>query len=232
VKKKDLLPAKFKMQTDDVLRQTLANLAQGITGIVSSSRRELTLSVGQLFQKLVAGQFLSALLDEWAKYQEQGRIKDDYQFTEQHIACLQEMLAFLDVDTPDEMRFKVMKQIFLVAATESSTDRSSHLPLQYIRIGRTLSSGEILVLTATYQLVKDKPPVGNDKSAALWLQQIADRSGLKFHELVEIHEEDLIKKHLLSPRQLGDNSGVRYGPHNRLTALGVELCRFIETYNE
>jgi len=232
MRKKELEPAKFEMQTSDVLRQTLTNLAEGITGVLSSPKQDLALSIGHIFQRLRGGQFLSTFLKEWNEYRAKGRIKEDYQFSEQHKACLQEMLDFLDKDIPDETRFKFMKQIFLVSATETISDRHSHLPLQFTTIARTLTSGEVLVLNATYEIAKDKAPWGKDRSANLWLQKIADRSGLKFRELVAIHEEELTKKNLMWQRQHADKSGVIIGPHNRLTELGFELCRFVEKYDE
>ena len=57
MEKKDLEPAKFEMQTSDMLHQTLTNLAEGITGLVSSSRQDLTLSIGHLFQRLRGKKF-------------------------------------------------------------------------------------------------------------------------------------------------------------------------------
>lgn len=237
MKKKDrgskkLEPTGFEMQTHDVLGISLTNVAEGITGLASSSRQDLTLSIGHLFQKLRGGQFLSTLLDEWNRYREKGRIKDDYQFSEQHKACLQEMLGFLDKDIPDETRFKFMKQIFLVAATETTSDRNSYLPLQFMRIGRTLTSGEILILNATYHFARDTSLWTQDNSASIWLQKIADQSGLKHPELVEVHEDELMKKNLLSKRSSGDRSGVKLGSHYRLTGLGFSFCNFVEHYNE
>jgi len=104
MRKKELEPAKFEMQTSDVLRQTLTNLAEGITGVLSSPKQDLALSIGHIFQRLRGGQFLSTFLKEWNEYRAKGRIKEDYQFSEQHKACLQEMLDFLDKDIPDETR--------------------------------------------------------------------------------------------------------------------------------
>jgi len=232
VEKKELGPAKFEMQTSDVLRQTLSHLASGITGIASSSRQELILSVGQIVQKMIAGQCLSALLAEWDKYKKQGRIKDDYQFTEQHKACLQEMLDFLDKDIPDEIRFRMMKQVFLVGATEVVSDRDSHLPLQFIKIARSLSSGEVLVLQATYHFAKDQGLWGEagQGHAPAWLQTIAEQSGLKYPELVESHEDNLVEKHLLTKRVHADRSGVSVQPYFRLTSLGYNFCEYVDNY--
>ena len=55
---------------------------------------------------------------------------------------------------------------------------------------------------------------------------------MTFSELVEIHEQGLMDKKLLSPRQHGDRSGVFVKPHYRLTDLGYAFCHFIDAYEK
>ena len=227
--------AELQMSTSDVLRRTLTQLAQGLTGIVGAEKHEVFLSVGRLFQAMVAGQFLDEFLKEWERYREKGRIEDDYELTEQHKACLQELLNFLDRDMPDETRFTVLKRIFLVSATETASDRDSHLPLQYMQIARKLTSGEILVLNAEYIVATRKRELWEGKSphtAQAWLEIIAKVSRLEHPELVETHEEELVKKKILLRRATNDPRIVDIRKHFRSTQLGYELCRYIENYPE
>jgi hypothetical protein len=120
--------------------------------------------------------------------------------------------------------------VFLVAATETVSDRNSLLPYQFLRLCRGLSSGEIIVLNATYKIVKSgKVP---DVSAAnQWLDIIARESGLVHASLVEIYEDELIKKQLINRRLYGDRSGVDAKPNFRLTNLGLALCEYIDSYD-
>ena len=222
--------SKWTKDTGDTIRDTLTCLAEGITGIAASDRKELAFSVGHIFQSLRKGQFLSKFLTEWQVYREKGRIPEDYQETEQHHACLQELLEFLDHDSPDEVRFEVMKKVFLVAATETVSDRNSLLPYQFLHLCRGMASGEVIVLNATYRIAKSGqfPDVSG---ANQWLDIIAKESGLGHSSLVEIYEEDLIKKHFLSRRLHADRSGVAAKPHFRLTSLGLMLCEYIASYD-
>ncbi len=225
--------AESQAKTSDILSRTITQIAEGVTGIAASKREELILSVGHIFQRMRAGHFLDDLKREWDKYKEKGRIKDDYEFTEQHKSCLQELLSFLDKDMPDEARFTVLKKIFLLAATETASDRNSHLPLQYMQIARTLTSGEILVLNAEYSVTKNRKLwAGKSQTAHDWFNIITEVSELQYPELVEIHEEELMKKKLFLPRTFADRSGVYLQEHLRLTKLGYELCRYIENYAE
>ena len=221
---------KWHEDTGEVIQRTLTSLAEGIPGMASSGRKDLVLSVGYIFQSLIKGQFLSRLGEEWDSYRDKGRIKDDYIDTEQHRSCLQELFDFLDNDSPDEIRFEVMKKVFITAAIETASDRNSLLPYQFLRLCRGMSSGEVIVLNATYEIAKSES-IPDVTAAEHWLRNIAEKSGLEHASLVEIYEEDLIKKHLLSRRLHSDRSGVAVKPHYRLTSLGLELCDYIASYD-
>ena len=193
---------------------------------------DFQLTVGHLLQSLIKGKFLSQLIREWNEYRNKGKIKEDYQTTDQHIECLQELLDFIDSDLPDEKRFSLLKKIFLVTATETISGRDDVLPQQYMQICRKLTSGEVLVLLGIFQFSKSGKIDPNDTGAVSWLSNIAKAANLEYIELVELHERNLIDKNLLTPRMLGDKSGVRLGQHYRLTDLGYEICKFVEKYDE
>ena len=152
---------------------------------------------------IIQNNTLSTVLNEWNEYCQKGKIDDSYQESEQHFNCLQEMLDFLDNDIPNEIRFSVLKKIFLVAALESVTDRNSLIPYEYMKICRKLSSGEILVLNTTYHIAQKKNWTKHSRmNTSVWLTSIAKESGLDTNELVEIHENELMKKRLLNQRTI------------------------------
>ena len=218
-------------KTSLMLRETAKGLIQGLFGVAASDRKDLILSIGYIFQRARSGTFLNALLKEWERYREKERIKDDYVNTDQHQECLQEMLDFLDRDSPDSLRFRMLKAIFLGAATEIQSTRDSVLPQQYMSICRNLSSGEALVLQATYAIV-ERGVNSSSIHATDWLRDISKESGLESSELVEIHERKLIEKNLIAGRKYGDRSGVELGSFYRLTPLGLAICKFITTFEK
>lgn len=230
-KSKDIEP--FEKNTENVITTTLTGLIEGLTGIAASSKKEWILSISHMFQKMRGGQFLSQLLKEWNNYRQKGKVKNDYQFTEQHKACLQELLEFLDKDSPDEVKFKILKQIFLVAASEELSDRESFLPLQFMIIARSLTDGEVILLTTIWRISQERNGEYEEHyGAQRWLKEVTDESGMKHQELVEIHEQGLMNKRLVTPRQLSDSSGVKVKPYFRLTNLGYEFCEFIDKYED
>jgi len=226
----DIDQKRFKQDTNSIIADTLTNLAEGVTGIAASKKQEWVLSIGHIVQGVRGGQFLSILQREWDSYKEKGRIKEDYQFTDQNYTCLHEILDFLEKDIPDETRFNLLKQLFLVTSTETMSNRDSILPQQYMKICKTLTTGEILVLNATYGVAKEDWWKDQHFGAHDWLGVITEKSGLAQRELVEIHERTLINKKLLSPRTLSDESGVRISPFFRLTDLGHKICEFVASY--
>ena len=227
----DQLPEIPSRDTGTILDDAYKTLIEGLTGIFASDRKEHVLALGHVLQRLRTGGFLRVLRRELQEYCKRGRIKPDYMDTEQHRECLQEMLDFLDGDGPDQVRFTLMKKIFLVTATETLSTRESVLPQQYMRICRGLSSGEVLVLTSTYARAKAGGALPTSGSARAWLTAIAEESGLKHHELVELHERTLIEKNMLTPRTLPDHSGIMAGPEFRLTHLGFAVCEFLSGYD-
>lgn len=223
-------------KTSKLLNDTTVSLIAGFSSVAASDRKDLILSIGHIFQRLRSGSFLEALKKEWECYIEKGRIKDDYIDSEQHQECLQEMLDFLDKDSPDERRFSILKAIFLGAATETKSTRGEVLPQQYMSLCRTLSSGEVLVLQATFAIA-DRGSWSTIKYALDWLNVVAKESGLHTSELVEIHERKLIEKNFLTDRVTHDMSqkhadkGVDIGVNYRLTPLAIQMCKFIKEFD-
>ncbi len=209
--------------TGEVLKKSLTSLAEGFTGIASTDRKEVALSVGHVLQSLRKGQFLSQLCEEWNSYRDKGRINEKYMETEQHMACLQEILNFIDNDFPDQIRFDAMKKVFLVAASETQSDRESPLPYEYLKLCRKLSSGEIILLSTMYVLETDGTLQGREMSQGNnWFNQIVLKSELQHAQLVELYHSSLEDKRLMA--------GLKTRP--RLTSLGQKLCEFILSYED
>ena len=216
-----------QMDTENVLAKTMESIVAGLAGVASSDRKELVLAVSHILQRTRSYGFLGALMREWKEFRDKGLIDPDYTESEQHKACLNELLDFLDKDSPDQVRFDAIKGIFLTAATERLSPRDSFLPQQYMQTCRSLSSGEVVVLKTIYEAVQQDVWNHEEKGAGKWLRAVAERSGLQHVELVEVHERRLIEKNVLTPRMYGDESGIMSNYHGRLTDFGWELCRFI-----
>ena len=213
--------------TSNVLAHTGDALAEALTGLAAGDRKDWALSIGHLFQRIRGGAFLHQLKEEWEFYREKGRIDDEYIHTEQHQACLQQLLDFLDHDSPDAVRFSALKKIFLTAATSEAKMHDSVLPHEYMKICRSLSTGEVLLLEATHRVATGGETFQVKMATLKWRHKVSDVSGLKFVELVELHEKALVSKRLIMEPALTDGNMAKLGSHFRLTDLGFDICEFI-----
>jgi len=216
---------------------TLQSLIEFLTGIAVSDKKEWALSFGYLLQRVRGGEFLKQLLAEVRKYREMGKIKDDYMSSSQCLDCLQQVLESLDKDVPDDIKFKAMKNLFLNIASEKLSSREDVLPSQLIKIFRSLSSGELLVLVSSYQAWRKgewkarqatKGNCSNSADSSYWMTEMLSLTGLQFPELIRINESLLLNKRLLSHFVYDDGSAFECSEYYRLTALGHKLCVFIE----
>lgn len=216
----------------EVVKRTRDGLIEVLTGIAASEspRKEVALSVGYLFQRFRAVGFVKAFCDEWDRLREKGQIKGDYVETEQSKACLSELLEFFDKDAPDERRFEAMKALYFAISTERLSDRSSPLPLQFMKICRRLDSTAVLVLLTAYKIFTTKKYRPADSSASYWLGLVANESRLKYGAAVEASEQLLIDSRFIGPRTLSDRSGITNPQAFRFTDFGLEFCKFIEHY--
>ena len=163
-----------KRDSLEIADQTCIALVEALTGIAASDKKEWALSIGHLAQRIRGVGFLRAFIEEFRKYREKGRIKPDCAITPQSADCLQELLDSTDRDSLDEVRFNAIKAISLTAALETHSDRNSILPQQLLRICRRLTSTDIVVLKASYELVSEKGLLGGDTTgyAAAWVQEV------------------------------------------------------------
>ena len=218
--------------TSDILETTYTNLIKGITGLATADKKELIFSVSRVLQNVRAINLLDLLKKEWDYWLEKGKIKEDYTTTEQHLDCLHELLDFLDIDIPDELRFITLKKILLVAASETISNRDEVLPHQFIKICKKLASGEIIVLLTAYRLAKEYNFKYNGPIAVRhWLEIIASNSPLKHVALVELHEENLITLKLLYDSTFTERIGFQISRQFRLTDLGIDFCKYVEEYD-
>ena len=94
------------------LQEPTVKIAEALTGILASDFKDWKLSAGKIVQAVIKGSLLTQLGREIEKYQEEGKIKEDYLESDIDRASFKELLEFIDEEVPDEIRFKAIKSIF------------------------------------------------------------------------------------------------------------------------
>lgn len=218
------------------LQEPTLKIAEAVTGILASDVKDWKLSAGKLVQATIKGKLFTQIGKEIEKYREEGKIKEDYFETDMNRASFKELLKFIDEETPDEIRFKAMKSIFLSSVSKDINEGDEELAYELMQICGKLSSGEILVLKASWDIVNNRisPNISSGVSHGLgdtrmWLSFIAQQIGHGIPSLVEVYEDTLIELKLITSRK---SDGSIFGPtqYFRLTPLGYKLCEFITKY--
>lgn len=218
------------------LKAPTIKIAEALTGMLASDKSELRLSAGRLVQASIKHKFLTQLGEEIKKYIEKGKIKENYFATHKEQASLCELLKFIDEDVPDEERFRAMKSIFLTSISVETENEDKELSYELLKICRKLTSGELLILKAAYDIANGKTTVTlatkmeEFSNAANWLKIISEHLGHNLPSLVEIYEKNLSELKLITDRLYSDRSGFGKSKYFRLTTLGLKLCEFIIKY--
>lgn len=231
------------MKLDDIksvmqfLQQPTVKIAEALTGILASDFKDWKLSAGKIVQATIKGSLLTQLGSEIKKYREEGKIKEDYLESDLNRASLKELLKFIDEETPDEIRFKAMKSIFLSSLGKGDEALAHEL----LQICKKLSSMEIMILSTNYNVVKGaaKPRTpgiewGANKGIGYWAQVISEQIGHNLPEIILQYEDNLIELKLISDRDRPDTTRIASNfiptSYFRLTPLGYKLCEFITKY--
>lgn len=223
------------------LQQPTLQIAEFLTGVLVSDKKDWKLSAGHLIQATIKGNLLTQLGNEIKKYQSEGKIKENFLETDLNRASFKELLEFLDSEAPDEVRFKAMKSIFFTSLAENDEEL---LAYELMKTCRKLSSMEIQILVANFNITvgKSKPVPhgiewGSNRIISYWASNIAEQIGHHIPEIIFQYEEHLITLQLISRKrypqvQITNLVATEFEPtkYFRMTDLGYKLCEFITKY--
>ncbi len=218
------------INTEQIEPITINRIIDGLTGFITGSKDDFAHTANRLLKSIVAHDFLYQFQMEWDNYCAKGKIDLDYTNSKPYLNSLSELLDYLDADIPNDEIARTLKKLFFIPAFKDYYKEDKLLAIEYMKIVRKLSPGELMVLFTVYNNIDLKRSKGH-WGAMDWLQVIAEKSTLKYPELVELHEKKLIELCLITKRMLSDGSGVSLGEFFRLTNLGYNLCKYIELYD-
>ena len=227
---KELINLDSEKSVMKFLQQPTVKIAEVLTGILASDMKDYKLSAGQIVQASIKGRCLTQLGKELEEYREKGKIKEDFFESDKNRMSLYELLSFIDNDVPDEERFRAMKSIFLSSVSKDAKKEDEEMAYEIMQICKRLSSGDLIILKAVYNLVQKNEHNNGLGGVKDWLDIIAQKIGHSISSLVEVHEERLMKLKLIGDRRYSDKSGFMKTKYFRLTELGYKLCEFISKY--
>lgn len=223
------------------LREPTVKIAEAITGILVSEKKDWKLSAGKLVQATIKGNLLTQLGREIEQYRKEGKIKEDYFATHKNRASLYELLKFLDEKVPDEELFSAIKSIFFSGVSSSASEQDGVLAYEFLQTAKNLTGTEILILRANLELVHGRKPDSITEeqvkaarsNRAAWRRIIARQMGYgDMSSIVAKYEMNLELHGLISPRADNPSFQSEFLPTQslRLTEMGLKFCEFITTY--
>lgn len=190
---------------------------------------------GRIIQAMLKGQHFQQVSREIADLREKGKIPDDFADEQKHKYAAKswvELLTVIDEELPDADKLDALKAMFYSVNKVNATDGQRIVGYQLFQLAKTLTSGELIYLRACYdiyQTERDSLPTGST-NVNDWFSRIAKILGHNVVGLMDKADRKLVDAGLLTPRYHGDLSTVNQ-TNARLTDLGLEFCKNIETYH-
>lgn len=204
-------------------------ISQAIIDLISHGPVALIGPGVRIVQGALKGKLFQQVAKEVKDLQEKGKIDKNFGRRKYGFQSWVELLTVIDEDTPDEDRLEAMKAMFYSANKINATDADEILGYQLFQIAKRLSSNELLVLKATYELLR-KGPMRPSSGTRDWTVAVAGQLGHNLLALIEHAERALVDGQLLSERTSTDRIGVQEKRSWRLTDLGIKFCQNIEQY--
>ena len=188
----------------------------------------------RIVQGALKGNLFKQLAKEVNDLQQKGKIADNFAERKYGFQSWVELLTIIDEDTPDEDRLEALKAMFYTINKVNASDAEQILGYQLFQIAKRLTSNELLVLKAVYELCKTQafkkggaPTVSGFRD---WAALVSKHLGHTLIALIEHADKALTENQLLSERAFSDRSAVQGMQQGRLTDLGNRFCENIEQY--
>lgn len=209
-------------------------LSKIIAGFLTSDIPQHVLATGRILGAARKHQLLRQLGDEINRLKERGQLRDDCLAEPRVQSSLLDLLQIIDIETPDDIKFKSVKAVFLYSLKNGIDEREKILTYELQKLCSTLSSGEIVVLKAAFELQRGinlRPYQGGMNLGTQiieeWRRFVAFQIGHNDTSLVNLYEEKLIEKKLIEGGRYGTDGERFVSQYFRLTTLAQRLCEFI-----
>ncbi len=196
--------------------------------------------ITRILQNVAAG-ILSRFFDDYKKNKESKKIKTESFATNKPSDSLIDLIKFINEETPDEDRMKILKSIFFSGISKNSTEQDEILAYEFLQTAKKLSATEILILKANFEIAQNKTSTTvlkqeleyGKRGRKHWRKVIAKQMGYdNFDSMVLKYESNLESLGLISPRYELDRLQHEFDPtiKYRLTDMGYKFCEFMTKY--
>ncbi len=210
------------------LDDPLPIIAQAIIEYLSHGRMALAGPAVRIVQGALKGKLFKQLAKEVDDLRQKGKLDEKFGEKKYGFQSWVELLTIIDEDRPDEDRLEALKAMFFSINKVNATDAEQILGYQLFQIAKRLTSNELLVLKAVYEIHKSGIRIC-EPGFREWAGAVSMHLGHSLIGLIEHADKALIENQLLSGRYHPDASGIEQ-KNWRLTDLGIKFCENIEQY--
>ncbi len=218
---------------EDFFDKPLPFIVATVTGALAAGKAGWFLSGGRLVQAMLKGRLFEQWSKEVKKFQEAGRIPDDFADKKYGFQTWVELMTIIDDESPDADRLEALKAMFFAVNKVGATDGERIKVYQLWQIAKQLNSGELLLLRTVYlkrsQYASEAAHPSYVGRYSNWASYMAKAIGHNSQGLIDLHEKKLAEMGLLTARGFNDGSSIS-DQNARLTELGSMFCLNIETY--
>jgi hypothetical protein len=209
-------------------QQPFGPIVEAVTGGLSLGKWGLAAVGGRLVQGILKGHCFKQFAIELKSLIQKGKIDPDFANKKYGFQTWVELLTAIDSDITDEDRLNALKAMFLATNKVNASDADRIVGYQLFQIAKRLSSNDLLVLKAIFQLHSHGTYANTGYQA--WAVAVAKELGHGVTGLVGHAEAALLNNSLISDRSYSDRSGIQ-SANARLTDLGQKFCTNIEQYH-
>jgi hypothetical protein len=218
---------------EDFFDKPLPFIVATVTGALAAGKAGWFLAGGRLVQGMLKGRLFEQWSKEVRKFQEAGRIPDDFADTKYGFQTWVELMTIIDEESPDADRLGALKAMFFAVNKVGVTDGERIKAYQLWQIAKQLSSGELLLLRTVYvnrsEYASETTHPSYLGNYSNWASYMAKAIGHNSRGLIDLHEKKPTEIGLLTARVHGDGSGIS-GQDARLSELGLMFCSNIQSY--
>lgn len=222
---------------EDFLAQPLSMIAEVVTGLLADGPRQIAVSGAKIAQGALKGHMFEQVAREVQDWRAKGKIDENFGDTKYGYQSWVELLTIIDNECPDPDRLEALKAMFFSVNQVNAADAEKVLAYQLFQIAKELTSSQLLLLKACYELGKlgAIQDVASKKRGSLgvtrseWIELVKKQLGHDVRALIVRDEEALQKLHLLN-QEPNPSSAISVAD-GRLTDLGAQFCQNIENYS-
>jgi hypothetical protein len=211
--------------------EPLTAIAEAITGALAVEPRAWMAMTGRIVQGILKARLFQQVGRELKDLRERGKIPDDFADEEHKYGFKSwvELLTIIDEETPDADRLEALKAMFYAVNKINVSDGERIAAYQLFQIAKKLTSSQLMYLRTCYELYKPGH-YGNSANVPehQWFELVGKRLGHTVVGLLNLDDAALAERELLT-RRYRDSGGVN-NQNARLSDLGINFCKNIETY--